>query len=302
MITGSRKALLRRISYALALVALAFFITRQGAAPWIVLSSHWKAFAVCTLLVSAAIFTQALTFIACANEGTPMPSLNKNIRIWATGGLISLIAPFAVGIGVRLTLLKQQGVAVKDSSLATLRQLLINMQFALYGATIATLCSEQVELRLIGLALAAVAVFWIFFKNHLAGKRDLILFGKRRSTEAFKQIEYKRKALFTTQILIMSLNNYCCYNLLGADLSWQESIIVSATTIWSSVFVFIPHGMGVLDTLWIWLANTKGLDTAHATAIALMLRFSFISGSLVILLICAIQSSLQKKYAANSVE
>ena len=72
---------------------------------------------------------------------------------------------------------------------------------------------------------------------------------------------------------------YAGYVGLGAAIGFEHAILLATVTIMTSVVVFIPMGLGVLDALWVYAATRAGLSLADSVALAILLRTSYLSAA-----------------------
>ena len=86
-------------------------------------------------------------------------------------------------------------------------------------------------------------------------------------------------SLFALQVPVMAATYFAGYVGMGAAIGFEHATLLAAITIMTSVVVFIPMGLGVLDSLWVFAAKQAGLSLADAVALAVLLRTSYLSAA-----------------------
>jgi hypothetical protein len=275
---------LRRVVYISTLVCIIIFLIIQGIEPWKVALGYWPVMLGVMVLSPLFIMVQTIAFRYCVPPDVSVPNLPRLIRIWAVASITSFIAPLVAGLAVRVTLLKQEGMDIKTSSIATVLQTLINVDYAWVTGSILLILYPWPDF----LALGYISVStWLLFKisfiflpnyQFLIPKYLMIL------NEKFPKIPWRAQPWLWGQIAVMGLNYWLAFRLGGAPLSWHFSLLLASITILASLAIFIPNGLGVLDGLWVWIASQQGLSLAEGIALALTIRLGFILGAICILL------------------
>jgi hypothetical protein len=270
---------LKRIAYLLVLGFIAAFLWRQGLAPWQAALAIWPVMVGVIFVAPFVLTVQAVAFQYCLPANAPIPSLDRLIRIWATASITSFVAPFIAGLAVRATLLVREGVDIRTSSIATLRQTWINVDYAWCSAAVLLVFNPWPYFPRLGYGVAAT---WLAFKLiRIYAAKSRIRSNKLLSTLFYRasKLPWKAQPWLWGQIAIMGFNYWMAFQLGGAPLSWQLSLLLAAVTILASLMVFIPHGLGMLDVLWVWIANQQGISLNEGVGLAMAMRMGLFLGA-----------------------
>lgn len=274
---------LRRLVYLSILTGLLIYLIRQGTAPWIQLAAHWHAFIAVLTIGLAGYLVQVVTFCECLPLASHKPPLGLVLRIWATAGISSLLAPLMAGLAVRAVLLKQAGVGLREIGVASLRQTWFNLEYALILSAVMLLVFPWPAAPNLGWILTALGtVAWLARRTAAAGILPSALKMPNFVGDLVRPPTLSAMPWLWGQILLMALNYFAAFNLIGAPLTVHESILLAAFTILTSVAVFIPNGLGILDGLWVWLGQHQGLGSNEAITLALTLRLGNLAASLLL--------------------
>lgn len=274
---------MRRVVYLIILIGLIIFLMRQGVEPWLIVGSNWPALLAVVVITAIGILVQANAFLTCLPFNTQYPKLKRVIHIWATSGMMSLIAPLIASLAVRSILLQRQGVSLKASALATIRQAWFNCEYALAIAAITLILDPWPNAVWLGYG---VALIW--FSARLV-RTWVPHQGWRWVGKYFPSLPrlsqsppWAAFAWLLGQVIVMAVNYFVVFTLLGVALSLKESLLLAAITILSSVIVLIPNGLGILDMLWFWIATRHGLVLEASTALVLTMRFGYLIAALIL--------------------
>lgn len=277
--TAQIGSLLRRIAYLLVLGFIATYLCRQGVEPWKTALQLWPVLIGVMIVAPFALAVQAVAFQYCLPANSVSPSLARLIQIWATASITSCLAPLIAGLAVRTTLLIHDGLEIKAGGLATLRQTWINIDYAWITASVLLVVHPWPQYSYLGYGLVGA---WLISKFVRKRKpRSFLRKHEKLSTlfEYWPKQSIKAQPWLWGQIFIMGFNYWLAFNLGGVSLSWQMSLLLACVTILSSVVIFIPQGIGVLDALWVWIATHQGLSLSEGVALALTMRCGFLCGA-----------------------
>lgn len=279
---------LRRAVYIVTLVCIIIFLIIQGVEPWKAALAYWPVMLGTMMLSPLTLTVQAIAFRYCVPPDMVVPTLPRLVRIWAIASITSIIAPFAAGLAVRVTLLKQEGMAIRTSSIATVRQTWINVEYAWITASILLIFYPWPKFSSLGYFSVLV---WFMFKLlcvyaatgkiHMP-KYLLILNDKLPS---LPNLPWKGKLWLWGQIFIMTINYWLAFWLGEAPLSWHTCLLLTSGTILASLLIFIPQGIGVLDSLWVWIASEQGLSLAEGVALAITMRSGLFVGTALVYIV-----------------
>ena len=273
---------LRRIAYLCVLAFIAAFLWRQGIQPWQAALAIWPVMIGVMIVAPLALTVQAVAFHYCLPPNSPTPTLPCLVRIWATASITSFVAPLIAGLAVRATLLKQEGMDIRTSSIATLRQTLINVDYAWITAALLLVFYPWPYLPGFGYGLAAAWLALKLMRVYVPGSRFRTHRYLVKFYEKWPQLPWKAQPWLWGQIAIMGFNYWLAFQLGGAPLSWHFSLLLACVTILASLVVFIPNGLGVLDVLWVWIASQQGLSLPEGIALALTMRLGMFLGAAVV--------------------
>jgi len=270
---------LQRVAYLIIFVFIVVFLWLQGAEPWQAAMARWQVMLGVMAVAPLALMVQAAAYRHCIPPNVPAPSLTRMIRIWAIASITSYIAPLVAGLAVRTTLLKQEGIDIRTSSIATLRQTWINIDYAWITASLLLVLYPWPQYPLVGYGLAGAWLILKLLRKHGPRSRLLKHPNVARLLERWPKQSLRAQPLLWGQIFIMGFNYWLAFNLGGASLSWHMSLLLASATILASLVIFIPQGIGVLDALWVWIASQQGLSLPEGVALALTMRFGFLFGA-----------------------
>lgn len=275
---------LRQAVYIVTLCSIAIVFIIHGEELWPAALDHWPVAIGVMVFTPFFLAVQAIAFRYCVSSGVNVPALPLLIRIWALASVTSFIAPLVAGLAVRVTLLKREGMDLKTSSYATILQMLINVEYAWITASLLLIFYPWIGSPYLGYLLLVVFVVSKLLYVYLP---DYKLFKPRYLNVInanFPKIPWAAQPWLWGQIAAMGFNYWLAFRLGGAPLSWNFSLLLASITIFASLAVFIPNGLGVLDSLWVWIANQQGLSVTEGVALALAIRLGFILGAICILL------------------
>lgn len=269
---------LQRAAYILIVFLLGIFLFQQGIKPWQTLLEHCPAFLSVMLVTAAGTVVQAGAFRACLPRGVVRPQWLPLIRIWVYAGLTSFLAPLIAGLAVRTVLLQRQGLKLKPIALATLKQTLVNLECALMTASLVLIFYPWPDAVWAGWILGLVWGIWWMIKQILIRVDLKLISAYFPSLRGLLKISsWGEQPWLWGQLMLMTLNYWSAFFLFGIPLTWHESLLLTALTLLMSITVIIPNGMGVLDVLWVWVANKQGFALNESVGLALCFRFGFLA-------------------------
>lgn len=276
----------QRVVYILVLLTIAIFLYRQGAEPWRHLAQHWQVFLEIMLITGLGIIVQAMSYKASIPSTTTIdaPSTIDLIRIWSMSGAISVILPFLAGFGTRTTLLTQAGMPLSTTLTTSGRQAWMGLEYALLIGGLAAPFLDYVWK--IWLAVVLLSGWGAMVALRTSSGRWKIT-PKTKFTNLLKTlsspIPLSAHAWFAAQIAMMSMTYFAAFHGFGADLSWADTLALSALTVIASLVILIPNGMGVMDTIWVAVGTKASLTLSTSVAFALTLRLSYLGASIILL-------------------
>lgn len=273
--TWSRwKGTLRRATYLLVLFLLIAFLADLGAEPWLHALENWPTFLVLILTTGTGLVIQARAFSAVSTGPTP-PRLEM-LRIWSASAVVSVVAPLFAGIATRTTLLVQHGMSISNCLSASLRQVWMGVEYALLIGSLAFAISElphdiQISTTVFTLWIAARLIRTRGVSQHARIKRIL-----------GQKIRIKSETWFALQIAAMSATFFVGFNAVGAEISLPVAFAISSATVLVSLIAFVPNGLGITDAIWVLVATHYGVTLEESVSLAILLRVSHLSGSVLI--------------------
>lgn len=287
---------LKSVLYLAALCLVGFFIYREGEQPWLLISRNWAALASTIAITAAGTVVQASTFRACLPENASNPRFLTLLQIWNISAITSLLAPILTGITLRAAMLAKHGVSIRDSSIATFKQTLANIECAaIVGATALLLTSDD-SMHKVGVIVATslLAVYLLprvlkYWPITTPTLRSVLL--KMSGPFAEKRIF---KPIFWGQLILMATNYYFVFLFYGNPLSAQYALLLAAVTIMSGLLFMFPNGVGVLEAVWILVGTNLGMTSAESAAIILTLRLGFLASALLMWPILQILSASRR--------
>lgn len=274
---------LRRVFYLITLLGLIIFLIRQGVEPWRILAANPQAFIGVMVVTMLGILVQANAFKMCLPQDSKYPPLSRLVEIWAVSGTTSLLVPVVASLAMRTVLLQREGISLKANILATVRQTWFNCECALFVGTIVLIAYPWPVVPYLGYVLGFVWLgFWLLRKCLLAYSGSYI----KLHFPSVLRIAYSPSwpTLFwlSGQVVTMAFGYWLLFMLMSAPLAWHESLLLATLTILATLIVFIPNGLGVLDALWVWIANQKGLMIEESIALVLIMRFGYLVAAILL--------------------
>jgi hypothetical protein len=263
--------------YLIIFLVLLGFLIHLGVAPWLVVISHPWIFVGVMIVTGTSLFVQAYTFRLCLpNSSSPRP-LHLIVRAWSLGGITGLVAPIFAGFAVRTGVLKSMGINIRDSGLGTLKQIMFNLEYSLLVTAMVLFVFPWDSFPWLGIIMSLVWLLWWQAKRFVQKKPWLLP---------------KRYQLFSTWLLapakgqlslllfglpgLMALNYQLAFYGFGIGVGFHESLLLATLTVLISVAVMIPNGLGVLDLLWVSVAQHQGLDLTDSVGMVLLLRLGYV--------------------------
>jgi hypothetical protein len=281
-----------RTIYIVIVLAIGLLLARQGKAPWALVAQHWQGLFAVGMISIFGIYIQVQTFRACLPASQPVSGVQSLMRIWASAGAISLIAPIFAGLAIRTVMLQQQeSVGITTSTLATLRQVWLGVETALLlGGWLLLLHPFPAFLDVGWFLLGGWLLVWGLRHNmqKLKWFYHHIIF--------LKKVDWSHPnsglaSLWTwLQLLSIALNYMVAYDVFGAPLTWSDAGLLSVVTVLASVIVVIPNGLGILDALWAWIGLKHGLALDETVGLVLLLRLGYLVGVISLLVTLTIIS------------
>lgn len=272
---------LKRLAYAVVLVALILFLLELGPAPWSHMLEHWPTVVLVMGSTGAGLFIQAQSFRSvCLGQ---CPSLQQTTAIWSASAIVSVVAPFFAGIATRTGLLMQEGVSLATCASTSLRQVWMGLEYALLLAALSLPFSGWPFARLAAIGTLLGWGLMLLLRTRTVSLNDGPATTGRIGV-ALAQLRHPVPAAahpwFILQILAMSATYHLGFNGLGAELGVLQAIALAALTVVLSLIVFVPNGLGITDAIWVFIAADAGIPMEHAVAIAITLRLAHLLASI----------------------
>lgn len=271
---------MRRTIYGVVIIGLATLLANQGSAPWWSAWSHPWTFLGVILVTGVSLAMQAQTYRQCLPNTSATVAFPELVRMWSLGGLVGLVAPLFASLAVRATILKSWGVSVRDSSLASARQILLNIEFSLICATAVLVLRPLEQMPWAGPVFLLTVVGWWVVRRWLSGHPEFL----PRSVGSFASSlfappEPKLMLLSMGLPSIMALNYLVAFHGFGVSMGFHEAVLLATLTVLISATAVIPNGLGILDILWIAVARHMGMEAADSVGMALTLRLGYVCSS-----------------------
>lgn len=269
---------LRQLFYIGVLLGVVAFIWSQGMAPWRLLVSSPLSLVGVALVSIIALWIQAGTFTLCLPDDVEPPEFRRLLAIWAFGGITSLIVPMLAGVAVRATMLKQAGMDLGEVMVASMRQMMLGVEYAALVVGVWFLFAELPVYPDMGFYLIG-AWLVIFVARTLAGR----LFVEARWSwirGIFAKHGVRIWIYFCVQPFLFALNYWIAYYGVGYPISMSEAMALAGVTALASLVVVFPNGLGILDALWVWVAVRNGMALDEGAGLILILRFGYLFGAL----------------------
>ncbi len=278
------KSEVKRMVYVAIAILLAVFLVRLGPEPWRQMSAHWKTMGAVAAVSALAMFLQAASFRTVLPARGRRPGWLELTRIWALSGAISAVAPVFVGVGTRATLLVQAGLSIGACVSTSARQAWLGLESALLFAAAAVLLVRPPGANWIAtvLALAGAAMIAVRCMSARAWPVRLPTRLQHWLNSLRAPVGAAAWLLFALQVPVMAATYYAGYVGMGAAIGFEHATLLAAITIMTSVVVFIPMGLGVLDSLWVFAATQAGLSLEDSVALAILLRTSYLCAAAVV--------------------
>lgn len=268
---------LQQLFYIGVFSAIVIFIWSQGQAPWrLFVSSPFAVLGVAAVSIFA-LWVQATTFILCLPDKTEPPEFTRLLTIWAFGGITSLVVPMLAGVAVRATMLKQAGMSLASVMAASMRQMILGVEYTALVVGVWFLFEDLAGYSNIGVWL--IAVWLLIVAARILAARLLVDTRWLWVKGIFAQHGLRIWIYFCIQPLLFALNYWIAYYGVGYPISLSEALALAAVTALASLAVIFPNGLGVLDTIWVWVATRHGMGLAEGAGLILILRFGYLIGA-----------------------
>jgi len=227
--------------------------------------------------MTVSVFVQSYNFLSFL-PGANAPGLASMAHAWAVGALVNYVGPFQPGLAVRVALLARQGIRVGDSSIATLRQVIVSMWLALALAGISLVWMNPSKM-----AVPAVALMLLFLlvpQMFPLLRRLASQFLPERVPASLRDAAQVALALPTlravsgvlVQYILGTVAFYIGYQQFGANISIPEAIGLACVVYASSLVALFPGNLGVLEALCTAFGRASGLPVEQSLALAFLYR------------------------------
>lgn len=261
---------------------------------WPELSEIWRAHA-WTFLVAAGLMclgqvVQARNFVAFLDTPVTLDRWRLS-GVWAMSALANYAGPFQPGIAVRVLHLQRRGVAVRDSLLATWRQLSASVWVSLLGLGVgfAMLESPQARTYAAVLLVAFVALYLLraTIARMLAGlSRPAWLVANRSLlARAVGQSSARGVSGVMLQYLIGWLLVWWVYSRFGAPIDPGFALVIACFVYVSSLVAVVPGNFGLLEGIYIVGAHDFGLSVQEGAALAFLIRAAHVASCVIVALL-----------------
>lgn len=288
------KSLIRGLIYFFILLTIVVFLYKSGTKSWVIVTQHLNIVSWLMVIFILALIVQAQGFrYLYPSNLKPIP-LGAMIYIWSLSSVMSVIAPFFPGIGVRTALLIKGGQSINLIMSVSLRQVWLGIEYAILAAAIAL-----TGIASFGYPYGVIALlFWclVYGVRKLAQNYGSLFF-KNRFNFLYSNFSINSHVFSVLQLLCMSAIYYLVYSEFGIDFTVFQAIALSSITILLSLVAFAPNGLGLNDLLWVLVATNGGLSIEASVALAILLRIShFIS---ILLVLCVFSIFMNRKNIFN---
>jgi hypothetical protein len=251
-------------------------------------------FAGAVVVMICGTFVQAGNFLVFLRTGHSL-KIWRFVRVWALSALANYAAPLQPGIAVRVGWLTRRGITIADGLLATWRQLVVSVWISLIGLSVGLLLTGDPRGRLPAallcaawVAIVALRRLWLKWldclarPHWLASRKELL----RRATLG---ITFRGIAGVFVQYVLGTVVLYWVYSRFGAAIGIGQAIILACLVYASSMVAVLPGNLGVTEAIYMVGGHGFGLNVAEAGALAVLLRVSNITSS-VLLVLCGLVS------------
>jgi hypothetical protein len=277
-----------KLLYAALLLLIAAFLYRLGAEPWKIALMNWPVLLGVMFTTGVGLVVQAQSFRAVAPTKTTLPGLRLVTQIWSVAAISSVVAPLFAGIATRTVLLVRAGMPIGDCLTTSGRQFWLGIETSLLLGAISVPMTPFPAARGVGIALATIWAV-LLVARWLSARGVSPNFTGDTSVRALLQalrgkVDKAAYPWFALQALTMSATYFLAFNGMGANLSIVESVALASITVMLSILIFVPNGLGINDTVWIYFATHAGLSLEASVAIALTMRIAHFIASILVYL------------------
>lgn len=286
---GRCGSIFRTTVYTLILGAIVAFLVRLGPQPWYLAALYWPTVAGVAFTIGVSIAIQAQSFRSVLPKNSPYINYSKTLRIWSFAALVSIIAPFLIGVATRSTLLIRSGLNLRICVFTTLRQTWMGLELAfLFG----TISFPFTRLPWASSTALVFGIFWsamVMFRQFVTADRLKYLHVPNWLIKAINPITEpfgsRIHPWFELQVLLMSTAYYIAFNSVGAGLNIAETTALASGTVILNFLFFIPNGLGINDSVWVLVGTSSALSLNESVAVALIIRLAhFIAAFLVMVI------------------
>lgn len=276
------KQTLQRTIYILVLAAIAAFLYWLGAKPWLHMLHHWAISLIIMGITGLGIVVQTLSYesVVPSASAAQAPRRLELLRIWSLSGAVSVAVPVFAGFGTRTTLLVKNGMPLTATLLTSARQAWMGLEYALLLGGVAALFIDFAGKVWLAFGLLMGWMCMVVFRIY-AGKAQLSWQSKiGRLLEALSSpIAVAAHKWFLLQVILMGMIYFVAFHGLGASVSWAAALLLATVTVFASLVVLVPNGLGVMDAIWVVVGTQADLQLAQSVAFALILRLSYLASA-----------------------
>ena len=231
-------------------------------------------------ITAVSIVVQVLSYAAAAPSGIPVPGVLEVLRIWSLSGAMSVAIPIFAGFGARTTLLVQAGMPLSATLLTSARQAWMGLEYALLVGGLAALFIDYSGRTWLVAGLLVGWVCMVAFRVYASKTRLSSMSKVGRLLDALSSpIPAEAHKWFPIQTLIMGAVYFVAFHGLGASVSFAAALLLATVTVFASLVVLVPNGMGVMDAIWVIVGTQADLHLTQSVAFALMLRLSYLASA-----------------------
>lgn len=271
--------------YFLVIGALVIVVIATWPRLWSIWREHATTFLGSVLLMAVGMLVQMRNFI----EFVPRPHSIEPwpfLRVWAVSSLTNYAGPFQPGVAIRVLYLRNCGIGIGSSALATLRQAGVSAWMAIGGISLGLLWVQRGYS--IALLLLAAFVFILLLRRVLVeglceiSRPHWLARSAKFLSAAIEGTSRTGVAGIVAQYGIGTVLLLWCYRSFGVDVAVGEALLLACAVYLSSLVAVLPGNLGLSEGIYFLGGHALGMTAHEAAAVAVFLRASHVVSCFVV--------------------
>jgi hypothetical protein len=280
---------IRSSIYLIVVIAIAIFLYQLGDKPWLLILDHISTLVVIMVATGTGILVQAAAFRASYPKNVAPVSVVDAFQIWSASAIISVVTPLFAGIATRTALLVRAGTPLSICIIASTRQVWMGLEYAALMGGVAMVFLDFFLATRLSIVGVLIWIALLVIRLLAAAKTNVNIVSSKKYISSLRSVyPLSAHGWFILQLLLMSVVYYSGFNGVGAKLDLFQAVALSSVTVFISLIVFVPNGLGMTDALWVMVGMQTGLTLEASVSLAILIRLGHLLGSVIIYLVLRI--------------